>query len=293
MGFLTNLTRRKPDVEVPPALLAGRPPLHAADFPLVLLFSEKAGCTSLTKWFFFQIGKLDEAVAHAPWVHRYRTEVFIQRSGYAQDTVELLKAHERPVIKLVRNPYERAVSSFLHTIRGASRPGKPGWEAAIVLAARERAGKPVKARLRLSFRDFLRHVAAVGSALGQINGHVARQYLPHEGEFITRVIRLENFETEIRQIEADFALMPSPLDRITTSRHHISSGKRPDGRRFAGERAIKPADIDFAGQRVRNYNVPAYVDFYDEETERLVHSCFADDFQHYGFARKMPGSEGA
>jgi hypothetical protein len=74
----------------------GRRILHAPDFPLVLLFTEKAGCTSLTKWFLFHIGKLDEATDYHPWVHRYRKNVLCQQRGYKQEAMRLLHWRKKP-----------------------------------------------------------------------------------------------------------------------------------------------------------------------------------------------------
>ena len=287
LGFLAGLKRRLDNVELPPVLIAGRQPLHAPDFPLMLLFSPKAGCTSFTKWFFFQTGKLEEALEYGSWIHKYRTDILIRQEGYAAETLRLLQTRERPIIKLVRNPYDRAVSSFLHTVRGASRSsGGTGWERVLVRAARERAGKPQGEVFRLSFRDFLRHVAAVGSAVGKINGHVAQQYLPREEAFISRVIKLENFRPEIRGLEAEFALREAPLEELSSSVHHISSGDQAAIGKFSSPHAVAPADIQIGRSRVRRSDLPSYADFYDAETERLVHECFAVDFERYDYPRR-------
>ena len=279
IGWLPAAARREP-------LRTVRQPLHAAGFPVVLLFSQKAGCSSLVKWFFFQIGKLDEAMSYNNWIHRYRTEVFLRQPGYQSQTAQLLDSRERPVIKLVRNPYDRAVSSFLHTVRGAGRKKEPGWEMAILRAARERAGKPVGNRPRLSFRDFMRHLAANGTAFEQINGHVAQQYLPVEDGLVARIIRLESFDADIRQVETDYGLKASPLELITTSRHHLNVDKAARG---SGACA---ADQDIAYRHIRDEALPAYAAMYDAETTELVRTCFGDDFDKYGYPDAVPGRNG-
>ncbi len=291
MGFLAGLKRRQDNEEVPQVLLTGRQPLHAPDFPLALLFSPKAGCTSFTKWFFFQTGKLEEALAYAAWIHRYRTDVWMRQKGYAAESLRLLQTRERPIVKLVRNPYDRAVSSFLHTVRGAGHSsGGTGWERLLVQAIRERAGRPNGEVLRLSFRDFLRHVAAVGTAVGKINGHVARQYLPGEEAFISRVIKLENFVPEIRRLETEYGLREAPLEELSSSVHHISSGDQTAVGAFSSRRA--PADMQIGRSRVLRSDLPSYGDFYDAETERLAHECFAADFEHYDYPRRLPDQGG-
>src|SRR4051812_20775721 len=50
-------------------------PLYADNFPLVLLWTNKSGCTTVLKWFLFQTGLMDEASAYHRWPHRHRSLV--------------------------------------------------------------------------------------------------------------------------------------------------------------------------------------------------------------------------
>ncbi len=270
----------------PDASLSRLHPLHAPDFPLVLLFTPKAGCTSLVKWFFFHAGKLDAALVYGRWVHKYRTEVFQRQPGYAAETKRLLRTRERTIVKLVRNPYERTVSSFLQVVRNANLPTqRRDREMALVRAARERAGKPHGDALCLSFRDFMRHVAAVGVSVGKINSHIAQQYLPSEEDYVSRYIKLENFAEEIKRLEADFGLDESPLEDFRMSKHHNDSDPAPAAAWSSGQEAKLATDVVVDLASIENRNLPAYRSFYDEETERLVYTCFGDDFRQYGYPR--------
>ena len=246
--------------------------LHAPDFPLVLLFSEKAGCTSLTKWFLFHIGKLDEATAFHPWVHRYRKEVLCRQPGYEWQSLRLLLFRQKPIVKLVRNPYDRAVSSFLATLGVAQGRGGGTWAGKLIAAARAHAGKPPA--YALSFEDFLGYLATTGTGRDKLDRHVARQHMAGEERRVDRIIRLERFAEEIRQLESEFNLAPSPLDLITTSRHHRSA-TRPA--------TASAAHLEITSAQVRNGDVPAYESLYTAETRRLVRQCFAADFEAYGY----------
>ena len=258
--------------------LAGRHlPLLAPEFPVVLLFTEKAGCTSLTKWFLFQVGKLDEATRFHPWVHRYRARVLCRQPGYRWQALRALALRNKPIIKLVRNPYDRAVSSFLSTLNNAHPEGGKSWARDLVAAARARAGKPPSDMPAMSFRDFLGLLAANGTGPGEADGHVARQHVPGEDRRVDRIIRLERFVEEIRRIEAEYKLRPSPLDLITYSRHHRSAASNGAGVLAAGP------DLEITCDQVRQKRVPAYDSLYDEETRRLVRECFAADFEAYGY----------
>jgi hypothetical protein len=44
-------------------------PLYEKEFPLIFFWSPKSGCTSIIKWYFFQIGLLQKAIDYYPWVH--------------------------------------------------------------------------------------------------------------------------------------------------------------------------------------------------------------------------------
>ncbi len=94
-------------------LIRRNTPLHDDRLPFILVFTPKAGCTSLLKWFLFQTGELAQARAHATWLHRYRIGVLQARAGYREALAQKIVRGDTPVIKLVRNPYHRAVSSFL------------------------------------------------------------------------------------------------------------------------------------------------------------------------------------
>lgn len=253
-----------------------RIPLHAPTFPIVLLISEKAGCTSLTKWFLFQIGKIEEANQFHPWVHEYRKSILNRQSGYRWKALRLTILHEKPTVKLVRDPYDRAVSSFLETLSYAGRKSGNVWALKLIAAARSQAGKGELGVPALSFRDFARYVARTGTEWGQINGHVARQHLAGEDGRIDRIIKLERFGEEIRQIEAEYGLIRSPLHQLTDSSHHRAKLQHSDVARSA-------ADIEITSDQVRDGPLPAYETFYDDETRRLVHQAYAADFRAYGY----------
>lgn len=258
----------------------GRRILHAPEFPLVLLFTEKAGCTSLTKWFLFQVGKLEEATGYHPWIHRYRMNVLCRQKGYKLEAMRLLNLREKPVVKLVRNPYSRAVSSFLSTLNNAHGRTPKSWAHELVVAARARAGKPVGGGTTLSFHDFVGFLATSSTERRRINGHIACQHTTGEERFVSRIIKLEQFSDEIRQLESENGLVHSPLDRITVSHHHLSASK-------TGAAASEwSADLDITTEQMRQFRksgIPSYDTLYDIESRRLVRESFAADFEAYGY----------
>lgn len=253
-------------------------PLHFKGFPLVLMYSQKSGCTSIVKWFLFQIGKLEEAMRFSTWVHDYRIQSLLSSPDYRKEAVRLVKSRELPLLKLVRDPYERAISSFLHTVELSRKKTRGPWEHALIVEARTRAGKPTGEIPSLSFLDFMRHVASVGATHDKINGHVAQQFVPIEDHVTPGIIKLEQFAEAIQKLESEFGLKRSPLTTISQSSHHKRS-----------EVAIEPSDAGSAAETditdlmIAEQKVPTRSAFYNEETRHLVRTVYARDFKAYGY----------
>lgn len=258
------------------AVLAART-LHHPEFPLILIYSPKAGCSSLTKWFFYQTGLLAEASQYSSWIHRYRNDVLMTRP-YRIESINLLNDSVLPVFKLVRNPFDRAVSSFIHMIRNAPPADPDRWESRLIKAARERAGKPLRDDPTLSFRDFLLHMSATGCFRLEVNGHVAQQYQAEEEGLISRILLLERFEEEVRRLEEEFRLESAPLDLLVQSWHH--NEKRPPRR---SSPAGSAADVDISQSQIRAGQQPSYEEMYDAETRQIVRTLYAEDFAAYGY----------
>lgn len=254
-----------------------RLPLHAPGLPLVLLYTAKAGSGALIKWFLFQTGDLEQMADPHRGVHRFYRSIQTRRPGYGWEAFRLMVSREKPIFKLVRNPYDRAVSSFLALVLHTRNEQPNPWGRKPLAAALRHSGKPVTAEPALSFRDFLRFLAWNGTANGEVNGHVARQHLAGEERRIDRVIKLERFVGEIRRIETEFGLARSPIEVI--GHPHNERSRLPRQTRCAA----CAADLEITAAHVRRGRLPAYETFYDDETRRLVRECFAADFEAYGY----------
>jgi len=288
---MADAVRAQPAVQVESADLMRFPlPLHHANLPFVLAYTNKAGCTSLTKWFLFQIGELERArdaaqrkverrrsvpagaLRNPGGAHTFRREKLQARPGYGVEWLDIALDRTKPVIKLVRNPYDRAVSSFLHLVDLTPNHVRE-WPRALwdqIL----RAADLDPAATELSFRAYLTGLKKVIAGEIMVNRHVAPQYVEGEERIVSRVIRLENFEAEIRRLESEFGLLTAPLDRIVESRHHRHKHPSPPG---------SFADVPVSPRMIARGDTPTYSAFYDEGTRELVTEIYRADLARYGY----------
>lgn len=243
-----------------------RVPHFNANFPLVLFWSQKSGCTSFAHWFFYQIKLFKQAIKYDPCIHHYENEVYKNSSDYFIDLAAALYAKKKDTYKLVRNPYTRAVSSFLSLI-APPYIENPAW-------------KPIRSfyygndicKKPISFKIFLYYLKAKMTDLEQVDPHLIQQYVQGEEEFVTKYIYLENFSTEIVSLEQIYQLTTSPLHILTKLRNHQKDMPISKGN-FVDADITDPLFPSFT----------TYNSFYDYETIQLVQYIFNKDFTTYKY----------
>jgi len=97
------------------ALKSTERPLIDPQGRFITLFSAKSACSSVVIWFFRQLGCLDEARGYAEWPHRFRIERWYQDPRYLE-ALAASKIGQAQVLRVVRDPVERAGSSFRHAL---------------------------------------------------------------------------------------------------------------------------------------------------------------------------------
>lgn len=244
-----------------------RPPHYHRDFPLIVLWSHRAGCTTLAKWFFYQIGMLDAALNYNPWIHAYEFDIYKRGQAYSSTVLDNMLHGKKTVVKLVRDPFKRAVSSFLLLAITEDKQFD---------AVRARiAGHPIVRGLPgrgVTFRKYLTYLLHTGADVGDIDPHLACQYVPGEEQDIKRYLRLERLAADIRQLERDYGLKPANIAMFSKSEHHLSGQMRYTG---------AYADANVLDPRFPRFPLPA--SFYDSGTEALVRAVFRKDFLTYGY----------
>ncbi|MCG8634384.1 MAG: sulfotransferase family protein [Desulfobacterales bacterium] len=258
---LLNLFKKKVK---PYQVLTRNPPLIDPCRKLAVFWTPKAGCTFITKWFFSQAGLLDEALQYHPFVHKYRIQVYQQSRAHSKGVKDFLRHPGRyKIIKIVRDPYQRAVSSYLHT-------NKHSYADAALAACLRRE---INAAHRFSFREFLHFLAGVD--IHDCNPHYKAQVHHLEltkGIVPDYILNLENAVGELAGLERDLDLHNTGVEKLVASGHHTI--RRP----WSG----------FAGDRVFNMAtglaVPEADAFYNPELRQQVAYVYREDFRRYGGA---------
>jgi hypothetical protein len=191
-------------------------------------------------------------------------QVHEAQKNYNLKIKEQLLNNNKDVYKLVRNPYNRAVSSFFITIMSKT---------IMDLVS------PGNFNNGLSFKQFLYIVKKKGVGRGLINPHIAQQYNEGEELFIRNYVHLEHFAASVRDIEKKYNLLESPIQNIIKSPHHMAPkmiGK--------GNKVFSDVKLSF---KTSSGPLPEYKYFYDEETRDLVRELFKKDFETYGYSQKI------
>ncbi|CAM4375867.1 sulfotransferase family 2 domain-containing protein [Bacillus albus] len=244
----------------------GRVPHLNSNFPLILFWSQKIGCTSLSHWFFYQINLFKQAIKYNSFIHNFKNEIYKNSWDYFIKLAAALYTNRKDTYKLVRNPYTRAVSSFFSLI-APPYIENPAWNPIRnFYYGNEFCNKPI------SFKIFLYYLKEQMIDLEQVDPHLMQQYEPGEEEFVTKYIYLENFSTEIVRLEQTYQLKTSPLHILTKSWHH-----QKDRAIFRGNFA----DADITDPLFPR--LPTYDSFYDHEAIQLVQDIFNKDFSTYNY----------
>lgn len=256
---------------------------HHPDVPMLLLWSEKSGCTSLLQWFLALTGDLERATAASSWIHDWELGVMKARPGYPDEVAERLRAGD-PVHKLVRDPFARAVSGFFMM----SILGDDTDHFTVGLRHRLRTGlygSSVPGH-SFSFLDYLHWLTTLADEHGHlvpaptpgVDDHLAPQrtmletMLPNVG-----VMRLERFDDEVDRLTRTYDLPRVDLRTATTSHHHTVRATAPTDDPEATVR------LHFPIPTPAGYPLPQTREFVTPDTVRLVRDLYHVDYEAYGY----------
>ncbi|MBH9965390.1 sulfotransferase family 2 domain-containing protein [Rossellomorea oryzaecorticis] len=249
-----------------------RSPLFDKSLPVAFLWSPKAGCTVLTKWFFYQIGHLEKAMKINPSVHVYKGMFTKKYKSYKE-----IESGGAKIYKLVRNPYKRAVSSYFTIANYCYSKGIPNLPMEKDKQRITSMFYPLTSYKGISFKQFLYYLDGRGADYTLVDGHISKQYCPEEDYLSPKIIKLENFNKEINRLQVKYNLKQTPANVLSTP--HSYTKKMRQQADFTPDTIITPSQFV-------NGSLPEYKELFDHETIQLCNHIFHDDFSHYNYLKK-------
>jgi hypothetical protein len=226
----------------------------------------KAGCTMATKIFFNHIGRLDEALSYHSWIHRYRQKYIAEHpTSFAH-----LRSDSMLKLKFIRNPYTRAVSSYIHAMK---HPYEKERIESFFDIGDFRA---------ISFLQFIEYLESL--PIAYCNGHHALQWVPGEGQLFKYdfLVRIEHLEEDLKVAADKGGVTLKIEDALLSSSHHL---KKNTSTEFVGRTPF----LDLSSGHEKLTEIPSYGAFYDDETRQRIEKVYQRDFRVYPYDRQVPG----
>ena len=232
---------------------------------LVMLWTPKAACTTACIMMFKHMGLLEDALKcygnrciqfTNGWVHNYR-DVYYKKYGFVNMNDHIL-SKKYFIFKVIRNPYDRAVSLYLSIIAATTKENLK----------------------KISFDEFLKNIKInsgkfiVDNEIDiNITYHSCPQYVKDEEKYINKYVRLENGEKDINEINNLHNInLDINIDQNLTP-YYIKHSK------ISSENYL--GDIPF--DKLPSDIPTSYKCFYNELTKKLIEEIYADDIINYKY----------
>jgi hypothetical protein len=246
-------------------LWAYPPPLIDPARKLMVIFSAKSACTNVLVWFFHHLGHAKAVRDYHPSPHQYRTQVYYRSKLYHR--AYRIKPERFKVIRVVRDPYERAASGFRHLLRHShTRFGRKMGMSHITANG-------------LSFSEYLDFLE--GLDLRTCDAHFAIQRHPVEDVLPVRFlinVSTEDLYQRLNDVEAALGLEQTNL-RGSDWIHAIDRRNRP--KTHSAPRADVFTQRLFPAQADQG-PWPAYEDLLTPAVRARLAKLYAVDIETYG-----------
>jgi len=243
------------------------PPLINRKEGFGVLWSGKAGSMAVTFWFFARLGLLDAARQYGRNPHNYRIDVLLKDPTY-QAGVATCDPAALSWLRIIRSPYNRAVSSYRHVVRHGFDDA--GIEMQLGISIPESG---------LSFQEFLDYLLAID--IVGCNVHYRQQWHPLEARVaLRRLVNIdeENLIAALDAFENDLGLPAlAPETRaVLLAQLKAESARRHepvDTTDCVAETRFRRTDSDG--------NWPGYDRFLTTGARRKIEQIYAKDFAAY------------
>lgn len=229
------------------------------DSKLIMLWSPKSGCT-ISIAMMLNYMKIDHDLLKLRYnIHGYIHSTFFKKYGHVNIDEDLL-SKKYFVFKVIRNPYDRAVSSYLYTLRVCSKDHLK----------------------KLSFEDFLKNIKFNNGLFIDnncinhiISYHICPQYIKNEENYINKYVHLETMEKDIDEINKLCNINLNTNIDCGFMKHHTQHSKIPDNSNIIYLGNISFNELPY---------IPSYYKyFYNDITKQLVDEIYPDDITNYNY----------
>jgi hypothetical protein len=249
------------------AIMLSPVPMLNKDKKLVVLWSPKSACTTAYVWFAHVSGFSDEVRDYAALPHRHRQEQYL-RSALYRDSVEsgMTDAH---VMRIIRDPYSRAVSIFRHALRTHFADAE----------IEAHSGGKISTETGYSFQYFLDVVA--GLDMRRVDPHFRPQFHPYERERTPdRIINISKTDlfAALNAFEAESGLPLTDFGELDWL-HNLETKRKAKQEPMQGD-ALDTAP--FTRYQVTKLNeFPSYSQLLTPEAKAKIEQIYKVDFDAY------------
>jgi hypothetical protein len=239
-------------------------PLLFGPGKLGIIWSAKSACTTVLLWYLWHCDLLRAARFYHSWPHQFRNRVLYQSKTYRAWAADV-ESDGWWWLRILRDPYKRAVSSYRHAVRNGYEDGK---------IARMLRIDPAQG---YSFEQFLDYLQQIDVAACNLHHRV--QLHPVEHLISPRkVINIDRQDLMACLGEID-SILPPPKEPVSTLLGAIADIAESHFVRASG------TDVDHASTSFRKEDTwsewPAYRCFLNASTRRKIESIYATDFDRY------------
>jgi hypothetical protein len=213
------------------------------------------------------MGLLEEALAFDQWIHCYRMKVFCVSDQYKAAVEDFFQSPlSYRVIKFVRSPFKRAVSSYVHVLQNAERNS----DLVETLVGAEQ-------KFTFSFDQFVGYLGTIDLRNSDVHYRTQTHQLERElSPGSVFLLNLDHSMESLPKLESYLGLPQTDPQQYRISSHHATRSLGAPAQ-FIGDQLFEFSD---RGQA----SVPDYRSFYNRDLEQRVYHLYAEDFLRYGFS---------
>jgi hypothetical protein len=237
---------------------------------LMVGWTPKCACTTVCKMFFNEIGLLDEALDFHPFIHQYRQRVYEPKhpilTNYFHDK-NMLK------FKVVRNPYRRVVSSYVHYMRDEYTENNHP-----IINQLKRMGH--EEPNNITFIDYLNYLTKVDLNKQKTEFHQEYQHDPFELDNSMKwdhIIKIEEIDKGIDRLNKKYGTTLTVKGDIGKSFHYTIKDK--NFKEIAFDKKAK----DIIRKEGDTTIIPDYKMFYNPSIKKRVDKLYGTDIKLYKY----------